>query len=84
MEDVLKIVDGWDPRCAAILSKAPSVVDWKVGIFFIRLVERDLTLSLPARLPRSSEDLDLTQGALLPHWRCRCTFALPIRLDPSY
>lgn len=30
MEDVLKIVEGWDPRCAAILSKAPSVVDWKV------------------------------------------------------
>ncbi|KAK4705296.1 hypothetical protein P7C70_g915, partial [Phenoliferia sp. Uapishka_3] len=30
MEDVLKIVEGWDPRCAAILSKAPSVVDWKL------------------------------------------------------
>jgi len=30
MEDVLKVVDGWDPRCAAILSKAPSCVDWKL------------------------------------------------------
>ncbi|KAH8119508.1 monooxygenase [Phellopilus nigrolimitatus] len=30
MEDVLAVVDGWDPRCAAILSKAPSCVDWKL------------------------------------------------------
>ena len=30
MEDVLKVVEGWDPRCAAILSKAPSCVDWKL------------------------------------------------------
>ncbi|EJU03227.1 monooxygenase [Dacryopinax primogenitus] len=30
MEDVLKIVEDWDPRCAAILSKAPSCVDWKL------------------------------------------------------
>ncbi|KAL5524145.1 hypothetical protein ACEPAG_8318 [Sanghuangporus baumii] len=30
MEDVLKVVEGWDPRCAAILTKAPSCVDWKL------------------------------------------------------
>ncbi|TFK48069.1 monooxygenase [Heliocybe sulcata] len=30
MEDCLKIVEGWDPRCAALLSKAPSLVDWKL------------------------------------------------------
>ncbi|KAF8588349.1 monooxygenase [Ramaria rubella] len=30
MPDVLKVVDGWDPRCAAILSKAPSCIDWKL------------------------------------------------------
>ncbi|THH05035.1 hypothetical protein EW145_g5093 [Phellinidium pouzarii] len=24
------VVEGWDPRCAAILSKAPSCVDWKL------------------------------------------------------
>ena len=30
MNDVLAVVDGWDPRCTAILSKAPSCVDWKL------------------------------------------------------
>ncbi|EIW78875.1 FAD/NAD(P)-binding domain-containing protein [Coniophora puteana RWD-64-598 SS2] len=30
MEDVLNIVDDWDPRCAAVLSKAPSCIDWKL------------------------------------------------------
>ena len=30
VEDVLAVVEGWDPRCAAILSKAPSCVDWKL------------------------------------------------------
>ena len=30
MEDVLAVVDGWEPRCAAILSKAPTCVDWKL------------------------------------------------------
>ncbi|KAI0060258.1 monooxygenase [Artomyces pyxidatus] len=29
-EDVLKVVEGWDPRCSAILSKAPAFVDWKI------------------------------------------------------
>ncbi|KAI0311473.1 monooxygenase [Amylostereum chailletii] len=29
-EDVLAIVKDWDPRCAAIVSKAPSFVDWKL------------------------------------------------------
>ncbi|KAI0046171.1 monooxygenase [Auriscalpium vulgare] len=29
-EDVLAIVKDWDPRCAAILSKAPAFVDWKI------------------------------------------------------
>ncbi|EGO20741.1 hypothetical protein SERLADRAFT_442075 [Serpula lacrymans var. lacrymans S7.9] len=32
MEDVLAVVDGWDPRCAAILAKAPSCIDWKLII----------------------------------------------------
>jgi len=32
MEDVLKIVEGWDPRCAAILSKAPECFDWKLTV----------------------------------------------------
>jgi len=30
MKDVLTIVDDWDPRCAAVLSKAPSCIDWKL------------------------------------------------------
>ncbi|EPQ50250.1 FAD/NAD P-binding domain-containing protein [Gloeophyllum trabeum ATCC 11539] len=30
MEDVLKVVEGYDPRCAEIQSKAPSCVDWKI------------------------------------------------------
>lgn len=30
MEDVLAVVAGWDPRCAAVLAKAPSCVDWKL------------------------------------------------------
>ncbi|KAL5506917.1 hypothetical protein ACEPAH_6373 [Sanghuangporus vaninii] len=30
MEDVLKVVEGWDPLCEAILTKAPSCVDWKL------------------------------------------------------
>ncbi|KAF8989689.1 monooxygenase [Cyathus striatus] len=29
-EEVLDVVRGWDPRCAAVLSKAPSFVDWKL------------------------------------------------------
>lgn len=32
IEDVLEIVKGWDPRCAAVISKAPSCVDWKIII----------------------------------------------------
>ncbi|KIJ64201.1 hypothetical protein HYDPIDRAFT_175598 [Hydnomerulius pinastri MD-312] len=32
MADVLKIVEGWDPRCAAVLSKAPTCTDWKLII----------------------------------------------------
>ncbi|KAG8214966.1 monooxygenase [Butyriboletus roseoflavus] len=30
IEDVLEIVKGWDPRCAAVISKAPYCVDWKL------------------------------------------------------
>jgi len=30
IEDVVKIVETWDPRCAAIIRKAPSAVDWKL------------------------------------------------------
>jgi len=30
ISDVVKIVESWDPRCAAIIKKAPSAVDWKL------------------------------------------------------
>ncbi|KAG1752292.1 monooxygenase [Suillus paluster] len=30
IEDVLDIVKDWDPRCAAVISKAPSCIDWKI------------------------------------------------------
>ncbi|KIJ59084.1 hypothetical protein HYDPIDRAFT_170978 [Hydnomerulius pinastri MD-312] len=30
IEEVLEIVKEWDPRCAAVISKAPSCVDWKL------------------------------------------------------
>ncbi|KAG1804550.1 uncharacterized protein BJ212DRAFT_1284216 [Suillus subaureus] len=30
IEDVLDIVKDWDPRCAAVVSKAPSCIDWKL------------------------------------------------------
>ncbi|KAF8248753.1 FAD/NAD(P)-binding domain-containing protein [Wilcoxina mikolae CBS 423.85] len=30
VEDVLKILEGWDPRCRAIVEKTPSCVDWKL------------------------------------------------------
>ncbi|KAF8535418.1 hypothetical protein BDD12DRAFT_912790 [Trichophaea hybrida] len=30
IEDVLKILEGWDPRCRAIVEKTPSCVDWKL------------------------------------------------------
>ncbi|KAG1767550.1 monooxygenase [Suillus occidentalis] len=32
IEDVLDIVKDWDPRCAAVISKAPSCIDWKLLI----------------------------------------------------
>ncbi|KAG2340006.1 monooxygenase [Suillus weaverae] len=30
IEDVLDIVKDWDPRCAAVISKTPSCIDWKL------------------------------------------------------
>jgi len=30
IEDVLDLVKDWDPRCAALVSKAPSCIDWKL------------------------------------------------------
>ncbi|CAZ86671.1 unnamed protein product [Tuber melanosporum] len=30
VEDVLKLLEGWDPRCRAIVAKTPSLVDWKL------------------------------------------------------
>ncbi|THW56223.1 putative MAK1-like monooxygenase [Aureobasidium pullulans] len=30
MEDVYKVIDGWDPLCKAIVEKTPSCVDWKL------------------------------------------------------
>jgi len=30
LEDVFKVLEGWDPICKAIVEKTPSVVDWKL------------------------------------------------------
>ena len=30
MEDALAVVEGWDPTCAAVIKKAPFIVDWKL------------------------------------------------------
>ncbi|TVY73363.1 FAD-dependent monooxygenase roqM [Lachnellula suecica] len=30
MEDVLKVLEGWDPICIAIVEKTPNIVDWKL------------------------------------------------------
>ncbi|KAL1848896.1 hypothetical protein Daus18300_013455 [Diaporthe australafricana] len=30
LEDVYKVLDGWDPICKAIVEKTPSLVDWKL------------------------------------------------------
>ncbi|KAL3707790.1 hypothetical protein TMatcc_005772 [Talaromyces marneffei ATCC 18224] len=30
LEDVYKVLEGWDPMCKAIVEKTPSVVDWKL------------------------------------------------------
>ncbi|KAK3693129.1 hypothetical protein B0T22DRAFT_400888 [Podospora appendiculata] len=30
LEDVYKVLDGWDPVCRAIVSKTPALVDWKL------------------------------------------------------
>ncbi|KAH6843450.1 hypothetical protein B0I37DRAFT_408286 [Chaetomium sp. MPI-CAGE-AT-0009] len=30
LEDVYKVLEGWDPICRAIVEKTPSVVDWKL------------------------------------------------------
>ncbi|PSK37287.1 hypothetical protein B9Z65_2029 [Elsinoe australis] len=30
MEDVYKVIEGWDPMCKAIVEKTPSCVDWKL------------------------------------------------------
>ena len=30
LEDVYKVLDGWDPMCKAIVEKTPSLVDWKL------------------------------------------------------
>ncbi|KAG2046616.1 FAD/NAD(P)-binding domain-containing protein [Suillus hirtellus] len=32
IEDILDLVKDWDPRCAAIIRKAPSCIDWKLLI----------------------------------------------------
>lgn len=32
IEDILDLVKDWDPRCAAIICKAPSCIDWKLLI----------------------------------------------------
>lgn len=30
LEDVYKVLEGWDPLCKAIVEKTPEVVDWKL------------------------------------------------------
>jgi len=30
LEDVYKVLEGWDPLCRAIVEKTPSLVDWKL------------------------------------------------------
>ncbi|KAG1841225.1 monooxygenase [Suillus subalutaceus] len=30
IEDILDLVKDWDPRCVALVSKAPSCIDWKL------------------------------------------------------
>ncbi|KUJ18997.1 putative MAK1-like monooxygenase [Mollisia scopiformis] len=30
LEDVFKVLEGWDPMCKAIIEKTPSIVDWKL------------------------------------------------------
>ncbi|KAL2221519.1 putative MAK1-like monooxygenase [Thermoascus aurantiacus ATCC 26904] len=30
LEDVYKVIEGWDPICKAIVEKTPSLVDWKI------------------------------------------------------
>lgn len=30
LEDVYKVIEGWDPICKAIVEKTPSLVDWKL------------------------------------------------------
>ncbi|KAG1817274.1 uncharacterized protein BJ212DRAFT_1270575 [Suillus subaureus] len=30
IEDIVDLLKDWDPRCAAIVSKAPSCIDWKL------------------------------------------------------
>ncbi|KAK1835636.1 hypothetical protein QBC39DRAFT_250104 [Podospora conica] len=30
LEDVYKVLEGWDPICKAIVEKTPSIVDWKL------------------------------------------------------
>ena len=30
LDDVYKVLEGWDPMCRAIVEKTPSVVDWKL------------------------------------------------------
>ncbi|QKX59070.1 uncharacterized protein TRUGW13939_06200 [Talaromyces rugulosus] len=30
LEDVYKVLEGWDPTCKAIVEKTPSLVDWKL------------------------------------------------------
>ncbi|PVH68080.1 putative MAK1-like monooxygenase [Cadophora sp. DSE1049] len=30
LEDVYKVLEGWDPMCKAIVEKTPSLVDWKL------------------------------------------------------
>ncbi|CAL5874807.1 uncharacterized protein PFLUO_LOCUS9109 [Penicillium psychrofluorescens] len=30
LEDVYKVIEGWDPLCKAIVEKTPSLVDWKL------------------------------------------------------
>jgi len=79
MPDVLRVVEGWDPRCAAILSKAPSCVDWK-------LVYRDplpTWISKRARLALIG-DAAVSHRIIFLSGGCRFAVSAPSILSSEY
>lgn len=57
LEDVYKVIDGWDPMCRAIVEKTPAVgKDAKTSSTIFALT---VPSGLETRVPRSSSALDL-------------------------